>query len=67
MKVVHQWVHEAVILTTGIPNSQFEEIDQILMIYVMRIEWDVIAWSARCYVTQWAVENLSALQGIVWN
>ena len=67
MKVVHQWVHEAVILTTGIPNSQFEEIDQILMIYVMRIEWDVTAWSARCYVTQWAVENLSALQGIVWN
>ena len=23
--------------------------------------------SARCYVTHWAVENLSALQGIVWN
>ena len=25
------------------------------------------ALSARCYVTQWAVENLSVLQGIVWN
>ena len=24
-------------------------------------------FSARCYVTHWVVENLSALQGIVWN
>ena len=32
-----------------------------------RTEWDVTALSTRCYVTHWAVENLSALQGIVWN
>ena len=40
----------------------------VLMIYACtRIERDVTALSARCYVTQRAVENLSALQGIVRN
>ena len=32
-----------------------------------RIERDVTALSARCYVRHWAVENLRALQAIVWN
>ena len=36
--------------------------------FMSRIEWDVTALSARCYVTHWAVQNLSALQGgIEWN
>ena len=35
--------------------------------FCARIEWNLTALSARCYVTRWAVENLSTLQGIVWN
>jgi len=32
-----------------------------------RVGWDVAALGARCCVRHWAVESLSALQGIVWN
>ena len=52
---------------TGVPNSRFEESIKYINGLCTGIERDVTALSARCYVTQRAVENLSALQGIAWN
>ena len=46
--------------TTGVPNSK-ESINTNDL--CTRIEQDVTALSSRCYVTHWAIENMSALQG----
>ena len=32
-----------------------------------RIKWGVTTKSAQCCVAVWAVENLTALKGIVWS
>ena len=52
---------------TGVPNSPFEESIKYINDLCTLVERDLTAISARCYVTQRAVENFSALQDIVWN
>ena len=54
-------VREISSLTTGVLKSRFEESIKYISDLCTRIERDVIALSARGYVTQRAVENLSAL------
>ena len=56
-------VGEMFICSSCVPNSRFEEI----YINDFRVLSETLLSSARCYLTHRAVENLSALQGIVWN
>ena len=60
-------IYKQVCLYTGVPNLRFEESIKYINGLCTHIERDMTALSARCYVTQRAVENLSALQGIVWD
>ena len=61
--VVLNWIA----LSTGVPNSRFEE--SIKYWWFMSAYWvrrDCLK-CVRCYVTQWAVEILSALRGRPFN